>query len=144
MLLENWLVLEIKRKTPVEAMILVPHIWLALTRFVKLHVITRLVLLEKDALFWITKHCACVHPNANPVFPFAWKIEDVHLMKLVSITNAKIHAKSCRVQETLHVLLKIINLFANFVHLDSLQIPIMDVYKVQPVKNPEADKKLKQ
>jgi hypothetical protein len=55
-------------------------------------------------------------------------------MKLVSITNAKIHAKSCRVQETLHVLLKIINLFANFVHLDSLLIPIMDVYKLLAVE----------
>jgi hypothetical protein len=49
--LENLLALEIKKRTPVEVTILVPHIWLALTRYVKLHVIQRLVLLEKDALF---------------------------------------------------------------------------------------------
>ena len=56
-------------------------------------------------------------------------------MKLASITNVKILVTNCLVQETLHVLLKIINLFANFVHPDSLLTPIMDVYKVQrPMK----------
>ena len=68
--------------------------------YVKLLVIPNPVQKAKYVGYSITKPFVCVVKNAKQPFPFASKIEDVLIIKHVSITNVKIPVLVCLVLET--------------------------------------------